>query len=176
MKKGLLIILTVLLTGGAFYSGMTYFLLEQESQEIKEVIIGGKTGDKKETPKIKRTVYIPNKNFTSLERKDIETSLETERNRIVRTIYREFFQQVTEIKTDFSQPELLNIYWTDRDLYINLGKTDSLRKNQDIALIVLYGLTNSITEMGGINKIKFLIDGKEATGVFSSYYERNLRI
>lgn len=176
MKKGLMIILTILLTGGAFYSGMTYFLLEQESEEIKEIVVGDKTGNVGETPKIKRILYIPNKNFSSLERKEIESPMGTDRNKQVKELYNLFFQKIKEGTDDFSQPELLNIYWNDRDLYINLGRTESLMKDQNRALIVLYGITNSITEIGGINRIKFILDGRETGGVFSSYYERNLKI
>lgn len=176
MKKGLMIILTILLTGGAFYSGMAYFLLEQESREVKEIVIEDKNGVRTEAPKIKRALYVPNSSFTSLERTEIESLVEADRDKLVKEIYNRFFQKIKEVKGDFPQPALLNLYWSDRDLYINLEKSDALTRDQNEVFVILYGITNSLTEIGGINRIKFLIDGKEAGGVFSSYYERNLKI
>lgn len=169
-----MVILTILLTGGAFYSGMTYFLLEQESQETKNIVIDSKIGG--EEPKIKRYLYIPNRNFSSLERIEVEANVEADRDRLVIQIYDDYFKNLRDRKGDFSQPKLLNIYWADRDLYLNLENSSSITGDQSAILVVLYGLTNSLSEMGGVNRIKFLIDGKEVGGVFSSYYERNLKI
>ncbi|MGL5542808.1 MAG: GerMN domain-containing protein [Fusobacteriaceae bacterium] len=176
MRKGIMVILTALFTGSAFYSGMTYFLLEQESREIREIIIESKNGGSLEIPKVKRNLYVPSGNFSSLERVEIESVVEADRGKLVKMIYSQFFEKVKEGQEDFSQPELLNIYWADRDLYLNLGKSESLTRDQNGALIILYGITNSVTEMGGVNRIKFLIEGKEMGGVFSTYYERNLKI
>ncbi|MGL5099210.1 MAG: GerMN domain-containing protein, partial [Fusobacteriaceae bacterium] len=162
MKKGLMIILTVLFTGGAFYSGMAYFLLEQESREINEILIKNKNGVESEVPKIKRTLYIPSQNFLSLEKMEIDIAVEIGRTELVKVVYNQFFQKIKEAKGEFSQPELLNVYWADRDLYLNLGKSDSLTRDENEALIILYGITNSVTEIGGVNRIKFLIEGKEA--------------
>ena len=46
------------------------------------------------------------------------------------------------------------------------------RKN----LLAIYSIVNSVTEIGNIRRIKFLIDGKEEKGSFSKIYTRNTNI
>ncbi|MGL5963420.1 MAG: GerMN domain-containing protein [Fusobacteriaceae bacterium] len=178
MKKSLIVILTLVLAGTTFYSGMSHFLLEQESREVREIVIEEKDSSEKmsEVEKIKRIMYVPNKSLSSLKKIEVEFDVEEERDRLVKKIYNEFFSKVKEVKSDFSKPELINIYWSERELYLNIEKSDSLTSESDVTLVILYGITNSISEIGEVNKIKFLIDGKEAGGIFSSYYERNLKI
>ena len=41
---------------------------------------------------------------------------------------------------------------------------------------MLYSLTNSLVDLGGIERVKFLLNNKEGTGVFEQYYNKNTDI
>lgn len=76
-----------------------------------------------------------------------------------------------------SQIEIGNIFIKGDMLYIDVDANMlELKVENRKNLLAIYSIVNSVTEIGNIRKIKFLIDGKEETGSFSKIYTRNTNI
>ena len=75
------------------------------------------------------------------------------------------------------QIEIGNIFIKGDMLYIDVDANMlELKVENRKNLLAIYSIVNSVTEIGNIRRIKFLIDGKEEKGSFSKIYTRNTNI
>lgn len=175
MKKITLIVITLIFTGVAIALALKYVAMEKEADQIKTITLNSTQKDIKNSDLVEGIIYLPNKNFDKLVKKDVEFQYTTDREKIVKTVFDELFSQMKGEGLISETPELLNCYFTGKDLYLNLSKNAVFLGNDTKTLYVLYALTNSITELGGVERIKFLIDNQEGKGILDAYYERNLK-
>lgn len=174
MKK-ILIIVTVISVTLAGILGMRYISIENEAKEIKELKLNSISGEENGNKSIKETIYIPNKNFDKLVKRESEFEYTADREKIVQMVFDKIFAEMKIEGTIEQVPELLNCYFHGKDLYINVKSNKIFLGNDTKTLYILYAITNSITELGGVSRIKFLIDNQEGKGVLDAYYEKNLK-
>lgn len=70
----------------------------------------------------------------------------------------------------------INCFFSGKDLYINLEENAEFKGDSKKIIYILYSLSNSLVDLGGVERVKFLINNKEGTGVFEQYYNKNTDI
>ena len=71
---------------------------------------------------------------------------------------------------------MINCFFAGGDLYVNLEESSDIQGDSKKTVYILYSLTNSLVDLGGIERVKFLLNNKEGTGVFEQYYNKNTDI
>lgn len=178
MNKKLMVIVGII-WGIVLVSGVTFFQMKNSSKKINIVEMTNREKIVTEEGKVEKiNFYVVSDNGDKLLRKEKEIPFYIKPKDKIRKITQISIENLWEnkiIKT--SQIEIGNIFIKGDMVYINLDanmlelKTEN-RKN----LLAIYSIVNSVTEIGNIRKVKFLIDGKEETESFSKVYTRNTNI
>lgn len=179
MSKKILVVVGII-WGLVVVTGITYFQMKKSSEQINVVELDKKENMVVEEGKVeKATLYILSDKGDKLTKKEEEIPHYIKSKDKIRKIVQLSIENLYKnkmIKT--SQIEIGNIFITEDITYIDL-EADMLelkaenRKN----LLAIYSIVNSVTEIGNIQKIKFLIDGREEEeGSFSKVYTRNTNI
>lgn len=169
IKLGIIIfgILTVLLGG---YN----FKLYRDSKKVEEVVLNMEhLSSESVVEKVKLSFYVPTNDSTKLQKVSQEVEYTTKKDDVVRILIEVFNNKALELGTITEPLVLKNVFFSGKDIYLNFEENNAFKKDEKKVLYLLYSITNSIVDLGGIDRVKFLINGKEDKGVLSQYYSKN---
>lgn len=178
MNKKLIAVVCII-WGIVIVSGVMFFQMRSSSKKINIIEITNKEKVVTEEGKVEKiNFYVVSDNVDKLLRKEKEISLYIKPKDKIRKIVQVSMENLWESKIlKTSQIEIGNIFIKGDMLYIDVDANMlELKVENRKNLLAIYSIVNSVTEIGNIRKIKFLIDGKEETGSFSKIYTRNTNI
>lgn len=178
MNKKLIAVVCII-WGIVIVSGVMFFQMRSSSKKINIIEITNKEKVVTEEGKVEKiNFYVVSDNVDKLLRKEKEIPLYIKPKDKVRKIVQVSMENLWESKIlKTSQIEIGNIFIKGDMLYIDVDANMlELKVENRKNLLAIYSIVNSVTEIGNIRKIKFLIDGKEETGSFSKIYTRNTNI
>ncbi len=178
MNKKLIAVVCVI-WGIVIVSGVMFFQMRSSSKKINIIEITNKEKVVTEEGKVEKiNFYVVSDNVDKLLRKEKEIPLYIKPKDKIRKIVQVSMENLWESKIlKTSQIEIGNIFIKGDMLYIDVDANMlELKVENRKNLLAIYSIVNSVTEIGNIRKIKFLIDGKEETGSFSKIYTRNTNI
>lgn len=173
MKNKKLIIFTGVLLGLFILLGIKSSILERNSKIIKTIPLNSEEISKNEEELFDIQLYLPNEKFNSLTSKIVKIKYRRDRNEIIQEVIKNISLEMKnngQLKNDIV---LLNIFFSGKDLYLNLRDIEEFHENSNKSLYIIYSITNSLSELGGVERVKFMLDSKEKDGVFKSYYKKN---
>lgn len=160
-------------------SGITYFQMEKSSQKINLVELEKKENLVVEEGKVEKIkFYLLSENGDNLVAKEQEIPLYIKTKDKIKRITQVSIENLWNSKVlKTSQIEIGNIFIKGDIAYIDIDANIlELKPENRKNLLAIYSIVNSITEIGNIRRVKFLVDGKEETGSFSKVYTRNTKI
>lgn len=178
MNKKLIAVVCII-WGIVIVSGVMFFQMRSSSKKINIIEITNKEKVVTEEGKVEKiNFYVVSDNVEKLLRKEKEIPLYIKPKDKIRKIVQVSMENLWESKIlKTSQIEIGNIFIKGDMLYIDVDANMlELKVENRKNLLAIYSIVNSVTEIGNIRKIKFLIDGKEETGSFSKIYTRNTNI
>ena len=178
MNKKLIAVVCII-WGIVIVSGVMFFQMRSSSKKINIIEITNKEKVVTEEGKVEKiNFYVVSDNVDKLLRKEKEIPLYIKPKDKIRKIVQVSMENLWESKIlKTSQIEIRNIFIKGDMLYIDVDANMlELKVENRKNLLAIYSIVNSVTEIGNIRKIKFLIDGKEETGSFSKIYTRNTNI
>lgn len=178
MNKKLIAVVCII-WGIVIVSGVMFFQMRSSSKKINIIEITNKEKVVTEEGKVEKiNFYVVSDNVDKLLRKEKEIPLYIKPKDKIRKIVQVSMENLWESKIlKTSQIEIENIFIKGDMLYIDVDANMlELKVENRKNLLAIYSIVNSVTEIGNIRKIKFLIDGKEETGSFSKIYTRNTNI
>lgn len=178
MNKKLIAVVCII-WGIVIVSGVMFFQMRSSSKKINIIEITNKEKVVTEEGKVEKiNFYVVSDNVDKLLRKEKEIPLYIKPKDKIRKIVQVSMEDLWESKIlKTSQIEIGNIFIKGDMLYIDVDANMlELKVENRKNLLAIYSIVNSVTEIGNIRKIKFLIDGKEETGSFSKIYTRNTNI
>ncbi|AVQ18359.1 MAG: GerMN domain-containing protein [Fusobacterium mortiferum] len=178
MNKKLIAVVCII-WGIVIVSGVMFFQMRSSSKKINIIEITNKEKVVTEEGKVEKiNFYVVSDNVDKLLRKEKEIPLYIKPKDKIRKIVQVSMENLWESKIlKTSQIEIGNIFIKGDMLYIDVDANMlELKVENRKNLLAIYSIVNSVTEIGNIRKIKFLIDGKEETGSFSKIYTRNTNI
>lgn len=178
MNKKLIAVVCII-WGIVIVSGVMFFQMRSSSKKINIIEITNKEKVVTEEGKVEKiNFYVVSDNVDKLLRKEKEIPLYIKPKDKIRKIVQVSMKNLWESKIlKTSQIEIGNIFIKGDMLYIDVDANMlELKVENRKNLLAIYSIVNSVTEIGNIRKIKFLIDGKEETGSFSKIYTRNTNI
>jgi acetate kinase len=174
-----LIAVVCIIWGIVIVSGVMFFQMRSSSKKINIIEITNKEKVVTEEGKVEKiNFYVVSDNVDKLLRKEKEIPLYIKPKDKIRKIVQVSMENLWKSKIlKTSQIEIGNIFIKGDMLYIDVDANMlELKVENRKNLLAIYSIVNSVTEIGNIRKIKFLIDGKEETGSFSKIYTRNTNI
>ncbi len=178
MNKKLIAVVCII-WGIVIVSGVMFFQMRSSSKKINIIEITNKEKVVTEEGKVEKiNFYVVSDNVDKLLRKEKEIPLYIKPKDKIRKIVQVSMENLWKSKIlKTSQIEIGNIFIKGDMLYIDVDANMlELKVENRKNLLAIYSIVNSVTEIGNIRKIKFLIDGKEETGSFSKIYTRNTNI
>lgn len=178
MNKKLIAVVCII-WGIVIVSGVMFFQMRSSSKKINIIEITNKEKVVTEEGKVEKiNFYVVSDNVDKLLRKEKEIPLYIKPKDKIRKIVQVSMENLWESKIlKTSQIEIGNIFIKGDMLYIDVDANMlELKVENRKNLLAIYSIVNSVTEIGNIRKIKFLIDGKEEKGSFSKIYTRNTNI
>jgi len=174
-----LIAVVCIIWGIVIVSGVMFFQMRSSSKKINIIEITNKEKVVTEEGKVEKiNFYVVSDNVDKLLRKEKEIPLYIKPKDKIRKIVQVSMENLWESKIlKTSQIEIGNIFIKGDMLYIDVDANMlELKVENRKNLLAIYSIVNSVTEIGNIRRIKFLIDGKEEKGSFSKIYTRNTNI
>lgn len=165
--------------GNSYSKWCNVFSNEKLFKKINIIEITNKEKVVTEEGKVEKiNFYVVSDNVDKLLRKEKEIPLYIKPKDKIRKIVQVSMENLWESKIlKTSQIEIGNIFIKGDMLYIDVDANMlELKVENRKNLLAIYSIVNSVTEIGNIRRIKFLIDGKEETGSFSKIYTRNTNI
>ena len=178
MNKKLIAVVCII-WGIVIVSGVMFFQMRSSSKKINIIEITNKEKVVTEEGKVEKiNIYVVSDNVDKLLRKEKEIPLYIKPKDKIRKIVQVSMENLWESKIlKTSQIEIGNIFIKGDMLYIDVDANMlELKVENRKNLLAIYSIVNSVTEIGNIRRIKFLIDGKEEKGSFSKIYTRNTNI
>lgn len=155
--------------------GITYFNIIKD-KSIKTIDINGINIEEKAKEKI--VIYIPSADGKELIKRDenIEES-QSRRDKSVKVASKTIEILQNEGFLENKDITILNLYFSNDTAYIDLSSSakeldDNSRKN----LLNIYSIVNSLTELGNVNRVKILVNGKDGSKNLGKFYNRNTNI
>lgn len=178
MNKKLIAVVCII-WGIVIVSGVMFFQMRSSSKKINIIEITNKEKVVTEEGKVEKiNFYVVSDNVDKLLRKEKEIPLYIKPKDKIRKIVQVSMENLWESKIlKTPQIEIGNIFIKRDMLYIDVDANMlELKVENRKNLLAIYSIVNSVTEIGNIRRIKFLIDGKEEKGSFSKIYTRNTNI
>lgn len=160
-------------------SGITYFQMKKSSEKINTINLEKKENlETNEGKEEKITFYVVSETGEKLISREESIPQYVKTKDKIRKITQMSIENLWNSKIlSTSQIEIGNIFVKEDMVYIDLDANIlELKPENRKNLLAIYSIVNSITEIGNIRKVKFLVDGKEETGSFSKVYTRNINI
>ena len=127
-----------------------------------------------EKVKEKVTIYIPGADGRELIKKDenIEES-QSRRDKSVKVVSKTIEVLQNEGFLENKDITVLNLYFSGDTAYIDLSPSSKeMDDNSRKSLLNIYSIVNSLTELGNINRVKILINGKDGSNNLSKFYNQ----
>ncbi len=178
MNKKLLIVVGIIWVM-VIVSGITYFQMKKSSEKINIINLEKKENlETNQGKEEKITFYVVSETGEKLISREENILQYVKTKDKIRKITQMSIENLWNSKIlSTSQIEIGNIFVKEDMVYIDLDANIlELKPENRKNLLAIYSIVNSITEIGNIRKVKFLVDGKEETGSFSKVYTRNINI
>lgn len=173
MKLKIITILSIIL---AIVTGINYFSVKEEGQKVNEIVFNKSMISKVEEEKVQLDLYVPNKSLTKLEIAEVSVKYTKNKSEVVKTVVENISSLLMDRGIISKDLEFINCFFSGKDLYINLKDNAEFKGDSKKIIYILYSLSNSLIDLGGVERVKFLINNKEGTGVFDQYYNKNTDI
>lgn len=158
------------LWGVTIFSGVYFFALNNRERSIKEIKALVKKNIDIKTENV--TFYVPNDALSSLDKvnENIPVS-DSNKEKIVKVVNKNIDLLAEKKFLLVRKINLQNAYVSGDTLYLDfslsIGKLDA--ENPKNSLII-QSLVNSVTEISGIERVKFIINGNEGKKLLAKYY------
>lgn len=172
--------LGTILWGIAIFLGVTWKNIEGSTNEIKEIPrIQSETEKNPEVLGGIVYIYVPTKSKTKLEKEELVITDSTTKETIVNEVIKGIINKLEESGAVKKDKYSYTAYLEGRDLYIDIdSRIFTQAKNVKEEMLVVYSFVNTFTNIGGIDRVKFLVDGKSANKInfvnLSGFYEKNM--
>ncbi len=173
MKLKIITILAIIL---AVVTGINYFGVKEEGKKVNEIVFNETVPSKVEDQKVQLELYVPNKGLTKLETVQVNVKYTQNKSEVVRIVVENISNLLVERGVISKPLGFINCFFSGKDLYINLEENAEFKGDSKKIIYILYSLSNSLIDLGGVERVKFLISDKEGTGVFEQYYNKNTDI
>ncbi|MGL5123081.1 MAG: GerMN domain-containing protein [Fusobacteriaceae bacterium] len=171
-NKKIIIFIGVLLVIIALL-GVKSSLMEKKSKTIETIPLRLEKIEKKHEELVALNLYLPNKTFDALNNKTIEIKYTEDKSEIIKEVIKNISIELKEYELFSDELILLNIFFKEKDLYLNFEEIKELDMNSKETLYILYSITNTLVDLGGVERVKFMLNNKEEEGLFKSYYKKN---
>lgn len=174
MKKIYIVFLAVLWIL-ATACGWLYFSYAKD----REIKIIEKNIDIEQELQLERvSIYLPAKNMKTLVKEGTEIAVpQSTKDRIEKTAVK-IVQLLAE--RGFIQSKeivLFNVYFDNKTIYLDFStQIKELDDNSQKSLMNIYSIVNSVTETGGFNRVKIMVNGKDGSNNLGKFYNRNTSI
>lgn len=179
MNKKIFVVVGII-WGLVVVTGIAYFQMKKSSEQINIVELDKKENMVAEEGKVEKiTLYTLSDKGDRLIKKEDEIPQYIKPKDKIRKIIQLSIENLWKNKfLKTSQLEIGNIFIAGDMVYIDVDANMlELKAENRKNLLAIYSIVNSVTEIGNIQKIKFLIDGREEEeGSFSKVYTRNTNI
>lgn len=173
MKLKIITILSIIL---AIATGINYFSVKDDGQKVNEIVFSKTMPSKVEDEKVQLELYVPNKSLTKLEIVEVNVKYTQNKSEVVKTVVENISTLLNERGIISKNLGFINCFFSGKDLYINLEENAEFKGDSKKIIYILYSLSNSLVNLGGVERVKFLINNKEGTGIFEQYYNKNTDI
>ncbi|MGL5055620.1 MAG: GerMN domain-containing protein [Fusobacteriaceae bacterium] len=173
MKLKIITILSIIL---AIATGINYFSVKVDGQKVNEIVFDKTIPAKVEDEKVSLGLYVPNNNLTRLEMIEVNVKYTQNKSEVVKIVVENVSTLLVERGIISKNLGFINCFFSGKDLYINLEENAEFKGDSKKIIYILYSLSNSLVDLGGVERVKFLINNKEGTGVFEQYYNKNTDI
>lgn len=171
------IILAGVVWGLVFISGLSYYSLKKSSEKINIIEMNKKDIETKDEEQEKATFYVVSEGKSLIKKEEnipVYHKIKDKIRKVTEISLKNLYDNKILSKDDI---EIKNIYIKDDIVYLDINKEIlELKSENRRNLLAVYSIVNSITELGKVRKVKFLVDGKEETGIFFNTYTRNTNI
>jgi len=173
LRKFKRIFIVVALWTITFVSGGYYLSLKNREKSIKPIKALEKKKVEVQTENI--TLYLPNGSESGLESTTETVPVSGSNREKIETIIGKNLELLANKKFLADRKiELLNAYIDNNTLYLNFNLSigqldvDNLKNS-----LIIQSLTNSLTEINEIERVKFIINGSEGKKLLSKYHSHS---
>lgn len=170
LRKFKRLFIVIALWGVTVFSGTYFLALNSREKSIKEVKALVKKNVDIKTENV--DFYVPNAALSSLDKvnETIPVS-DSNKEKIVRVVNKNI-DILTEKKFLLDRKiNLQNAYISDSTLYLDFSLSISeLDAENSKNPLIIQSLVNSVTEIPGIERVKFIINGNEGKKLLAKYY------
>lgn len=174
MENKKLTIFTIFFIILAVVLGNMSRLHDEQVKEIRELKLDVASAPVKLEKKVSINLYVPNEKLDNLEKQTMEVIYTENRGEIVDLVVKSLSHQMKKNNLLKDDLIVLNSFFRGKDLYLDLKDDEDLHENDNKTLYILYSISNTLISLGGIERIKFLLDGQESKGLFDQYYDKNI--
>lgn len=169
-------IITLISMAITLFLGITYVSVKEDGKNIREIVLEKNINKQDEVIKTQLGIYTPNKGLSKLERTEVSVNYTQNKSEIVKMVVENTSILLSEKELIKNNLTMINCFFAGGDLYVNLEESSDIQGDSKKTVYMLYSLTNSLVDLGGIERVKFLLNNKEGTGVFEQYYNKNTDI
>lgn len=174
MENKKLTIFTIFFIILAVILGNMSRLHDEQVKEIREIKLDVASAPIKLEKKVAVNLYVPNEKLNNLEKQTMEVIYTENRGEIVDLVVKSLSHQMKKNNLLKEDLIVLNSFFRGKDLYLDLKDNKDLHEDDNKTLYILYSISNTLISLGGIERIKFLLDGQENKGLFDQYYDKNI--
>lgn len=174
MKKKYIVFLSVLwiIVG---VTGWGYFSYAKD-HEIKTIENNINIEQEKKQEKV--SIYLPSKDGKTLVKEEAEIdSAQSRKDRIAKIAIKTVQLLNERGFIESKEISLFNVYLAGETIYLDFSaQIKELDDNSQKSLMNIYSIVNSITEIGGFNRVKIMVNGKDGSKNLGKFYNRNTSI
>lgn len=165
----------------AAFLGFTWYGVEKGADGIKELApLSGK--ENMSSSNKEGIIYIYTPMGGKLQKEEITVKTTMSKDEILQTAIQNVINNLQSKKIlKTSEVYKFKVYLEDRDVYLDLS-SNILSHVGDAKeeLLIIYSFVNTICNLGGVDRVKFLIDGKSVERVkyinLTKFYEKNMEM
>ncbi|MGL6064280.1 MAG: GerMN domain-containing protein [Fusobacteriaceae bacterium] len=146
--------------------------LEKSSKIIKTIPLNLEKLEKKDEELIDLNLYLPNKTFDGLMNKVVKIKYTEDKNEVIQEVIKNISLELKNNEQLKDELVLLNTFFNEKDLYLNLKETKELNADSKETLYIIYSITNTLVDLGGVERVKIMLNNKKEEGLFKSYYKK----
>ncbi|MGL4392717.1 MAG: GerMN domain-containing protein [Fusobacteriaceae bacterium] len=163
-KNGVIIILLAILLG------MGYFFWNRYNRVAQNIVFDESLSTKNSGGFRSAKIFVPSADFSRIEKIDSFVSNVRDENSYAKEIVKAVSREMKNRKLITEDFEAQAIFFDNKIAYVDLKDTPLLHKNQQKTLMILSAITNSLIDIGGTNRVRFLVNGKVYDGIWQQFY------